>query len=91
MALKESKERDGMPFCVSFGKSCGAFLRVWFLCVGGVRFPKTCQSLLVLFRKENKFGRDLALVKRCSSRICLLLTFCSRSHLGALYAGHMRI
>ena len=24
MALKESKERDGMPFCVSFGKSCGA-------------------------------------------------------------------
>ena len=61
------------------------------LSMGGVRLPKTCLNLLVLFRKENRFGRDLAFVRRCSNRICLLPIFCSRSCLCALYAGKMRM
>jgi len=59
--------------------------------VGGVRLPKVCCSLLVLFRKQNKCGRDLSLVSKCSSCIHLLPILCSISHWAALYAGQIRI
>jgi len=59
--------------------------------VGGVRLPKICCSLLVLFRKRNKCGRDLSLVSKCSNRICLLPILCSISRRAALYAGQIRI
>ena len=59
--------------------------------VGGVRFPKICCSLLVLFRKRNKCGRDLSLASKCSRHICLLPILCSISRRAALYAGQIRI